>query len=496
MTHAELMQRRKEIEDGITVAVHSIPVVFETTPGIPENPDEPKASEGMEAFRSKVYDAINAHGWNVYMNAMAEHDFIIMELYDSSAICQDTLNGKYYKLPITVDADGGVVLGDPEEYDITYTPAESAPTEMIDEPPASLNAGGSRMRSSRIPLQCEAMDGRPGVYRILICSSGFAKKWVKHNGERVQMYLPIETLVDGVKEGRFDGGRSFLNHPNGNREETGKPKREKVASGYVIPGTVEVVKNLAGGVDVFGQLKVLATSDGSDVKVVLDEQHELRKIGLNVTLIENSIFSENVDWELGEVEGRRVLELAKLNERVDVDFVDNPAIPRASVKGRLAASASPDQTKGSLSMDEKQELAQLRKDVAELKPLVTTLAASADENKKKADRLELEKTVDAELSASGMTVDDQKIVRPILLAISDSDLRKAQLEMSKRAFLSTAKAGASGGNGGADNGDGKKTTPKPLNAEVQTAIERAAKTVGLSADQIANAQLKVMGAAE
>jgi len=478
MTQDEMIARREKIEAAVNVAVHSIPVAFEATPGSPADPEEPKASEGMEAFRNQVYNAILARGWNVWDNPAAQHDFIITELFDSSVIVQDTMNSKFYRLLITVGANGEVVLGEPEEYDITFTPAADG-TSPPEE--TTIATEVSRLRTERRDLALSAVAEEKNVYRILICNSGFARRYSKHG----QLYMPPETLVDAVKAGRFDAGRCFWEHPNENRDETGEPKRARLVFAYIMPKSAEVVPNLAGGVDVFGKVKVISTAMGQDLKAILDEQIEL-----GVALVENSIFSQNVTMSRGEMDGRSALICQKINERIDVDFVDQAAFPRSSVKARLAASAQLHPTKGSLTMDEKQELEKLRKRVSELETSITTLTANADTDKKRADRLELAAAVDKEVADSGLPPDDQALVKPILMAIADPDLRKAQLELSKRAFWGKAKRGPVAGASGTDAGTG---TPNELRADVQDMVNRAAKTAGIKPEVLAKAQAEVVG---
>lgn len=492
----EQLEELKRLRGG-EVVVHSMPTAFEgdNIPGVPENPEEPKASEGMEAFRTKVYAAIDARGWNQWVNYEAPYNFIITELYDSSAICQDTLTAKFFKLPIAVGDDGEVTLGDPEEYDITYTPVDGATVD----PPVVTADSQAKIRTRGVPLRLEAVDGKPGVYRILICNSGFVKKWVRVDGKQRQVFITPEALVDAVANGRFDGGRCFWMHPNANHEQDGKPKRERLLCGYIVPKSPEVSKNLAGGVDVWAHYDTIGTPDGIGVKAVIEKQAELRKVGIDLTLIENSIYSEDPTWEVAQVEGIDVLKLAKLNRRVDVDFVDEGAVPRASVYGRIAANASSNEKpkEGSLTMDEKKLLLDLQATVRDMGAKLDILTAEKEAEKKRADALELDKAVEADLSASGLTKDAQAVVKPILLSIADSNVRKAQLELSKQAYLNTAKATASGGAKGSDDGNADTTTPKPaaLRSDVQAMIDDAAAKGGIKKENLDKAQLRVVGAA-
>lgn len=463
MTHDELKLRRQQIESGITISIHSIPLSFDTIPGVPDNPDEPKASEGMEAFRSKVYDAINARGWNVYMNAMAEHDFIIMELYDSSAICQDTLDGKYYKIAITVGEDSEVTLGEPEEYDITYTPADSADTDSnvpasVVDPIATDKKGVFRYKGGKVSvLAAKSVGQKRPTYRVLLVQSGFTQ-----DGR----YITRAALEDAVARGLFDGVKCYYQHPDPDDPHAQRPG---LPCGFVKPGTITLEENKASEVDVWADVPLLQTDVGNSIRDVLDASLEI-----GVPLLGNSIYSKEVWQHTGKVHDRTCLIVTKFETMNAVDFVTEAAFPRASVKSRLAASTQAKTviSKGSLTMDEKQELAQLRKDMAELKPLVTTLTASAEESKKKSDRLELERAVDADLSASGLNETQRGIVKPVLMAIADPDLRKSQLEISKAAFLGMAKSNASGGANGTDNGE-QKPDVKPLSATMQAAANAA-----------------------
>ena len=130
-------------------------------------------------------------------------------------------------------------------------------------------------------------------------------------------------------------------------------------------------------------------------------------------------------------------------------------------------------------MDEKLELERLRKHNVEL-------AA-------KVKRMELETDVDKVLGESGLPSDRCAILRPILLSIDSKDVRTAQLELSKQDYWRAAK-GSTKPVGATDVN--APATPKPFRADVQREIDKAAKAVGLTAEQLAKAQLEVMGAVE
>lgn len=478
MTHEELMQRRKQMEAQVAPVVRSVPAVFAATPGVASDPDEPAASEGMTAFQGKVWTAITARGWNVYRNSAAEHDFIVMEFYDSSVICQDTLNGKFYRVPLTVDAEGEVTLGEPEEYDITYTPASNSEPETPQdeaEPVAASAGSGRRVRSARIGLSMTATD-KPGIYRMLICNSGFANKWL--NGR--QLYMTPAALEGAVADGLFDGGRCFWLHPDDG--QTPGPKRRRLLFAYIVPKSAEIVKNKASGVDVFADVEVLPTQMGNDVRVILDAQ---LKIG--VPLIENSLYCDSGTLEDQTIQGRPALAVLKLNRRCDADFVDEGAFPRASVKYRVAADATPGQPKESMTMDEKKKFEER---IAALEGQVKELTVTADAEKKRADALELSAAVDKDLAESGLNPDDQALTRPILLSIGDPNLRKAHLELAKRAYWSKARTNGPGGAAGAED-QGNRTTVA-LSAEAEAMVASVAASLNMKPEAIEAAKKKAL----
>jgi len=95
--------------------------------------------------------------------------------------------------------------------------------------------------------------------------------------------------------------------------------------------------------------------------------------------------------------------------------------------------------------------------------------------------MKAEKEVDALLADSGLPQDIVVVSRPILLAIDDADLRKAQLEFSKRAFWANARPG--GGTAGPND-----DKPKPITLRAD--VDAAAKRLGLTAEQLSAASQK------
>ena len=83
--------------------------------------------------------------------------------------------------------------------------------------------------------------------------------------------------------------------------------------------------------------------------------------------------------------------------------------------------------------------------------------------------------------------------KEILLSIDNKDVRTASLEMSKQDYWRAAKGSMKPG-GATDT-----TTPptaRPLRADVQEAVNKAAKAAGITPEQLAKAQLEVIGVAE
>ncbi len=192
-------------------------------------------------------------------------------------------------------------------------------------------------------------------------------------------------------------------------------------------------------------------------------------------LVGVSIFSKSATQTQGKIENRDGLIITHFDSIDAVDFVEDPAYPRAGITQRVAASAR----KGNLTMDEKLELERLRKSTAEL-------AA-------KVKRMELEVEVDKSLGESGLPEARCNLLRSILLSIDNKDVRTASLEMSKQDYWRAATRSTKSGGAG-DNAP--PATAKPFRADVQAAVDKAAKAAGLTVEQLAKAQIEVVGVAE
>jgi len=448
------------------VKYHDCPFSAEAAaPGQAADPENPKASEGMENFRIQVQSALDAAGWTIFGSMEPEWDFAIMELFTDSTIVMDMTSGEYYRIGLSLGGDK-VVLGEPEKYDVTFTPSDSPAADAgtpgataVPEPvPAAASNQHTKFRSHGAPIVFKAIAGekRP-TYEVLIVQSG----WTKDG-----RYMTAESLRDAVAAGLFDRAPMYWQHA----PDWPGPKRPGVVCGYIKAGSVRLQENQAGGVDVFGHAVLLNTNIGGDIKEVVDASLESGR-----PLVGVSIFSKSATQTQGKIENRDGLIITHFDSIDAVDFVEDPAYPRAGITQRVAASA----TKGNLTMDEKLELERLRKSEAELSA--------------KIKRMELETEVDKSLGDSGLPEDRCKLLRPILLSIDNKDVRTASLEMSKQDYWRAAKGSTKPG-GATDT-----TTPataRPLRADVQEAVNKAAKAAGITPEQLAKAQLEVLGVAE
>jgi len=467
-------QRKAEHEAlylGTQIKYHDTPFTAEAgAPGQAIDPENPKASEGMENFKMQVQAALDAAGWTIFGSMEPKWDFCIMELFTDSAIVMDMMSGEYYRIGLSLESDN-VTLGEPEKYDITFTPsdgpaqepAEGDPEKQTQEGPGPAMAAAevkqqTKFRSHGAPIVFKAVEGekRP-TYEVLIVQSG----WTKDG-----RYMTAESLRDAVAAGMFDRAPMYWQHAP---DEPG-PKRPGVVCGYIKAGSVRLQENQAGGVDVFGHAVLLNTNIGGDIKEVVDASLESGR-----PLVGVSIFSKSATQTQGKIENRDGLIITHFDSIDAVDFVEDPAYPRAGITQRVAASA----TKGNLTMDEKLELERLRKSEVELSAKIR--------------RMETETEVDKSLGESGLPEDRCKLLRPILLSIDSADVRTASLEMSKQDYWRAAKGSTKPGGA---NDTTTLPTARPLRADVQEAVNTAAKAAGITPEQLAKAQLEVLGVAE
>jgi hypothetical protein len=459
----ELMQRRHGIEQTVTVRMHAHG--FEETPGQPQDADKPKLSEGMEDFKTRCNRALDQMGWTIYGSPNPPYDFVIVELYTDAMIVQNVFDGLFYRIPVTVGESGEVTLGTPEPYDVTFTPDDHAPAGA--EPPAAapLDMGTAKpLRARRDFIEVFKADKskRFPMYEVLLVQSGRTK-----DGR----FIERGALEDAVARRLFDGAKCFWSHP------TAEGQRPGVPCGFVKPGSVKQQENKANGIDVIGLIGLIPTDAGKEIEAVLDAS-----LDTGVPLVGNSIYAKRVWMREGAVDGRPC-EIVTRFEKIDaVDFVNEPAYPRAGVISKLAAEArhgGAAVTKVSIMDQVKLEGLETRIGDLEKKLAAATTesATFAAENK----RMQAEKDVDALLSASGLPQDIVVVSRPILLAIDDADLRKAQLEFSKRAFWVNAKPG--GGTAGPND-------DKPKAVALRADVDAAAKRLGLTGEQLAAAAQK------
>lgn len=446
-------------------------VAGDGTPGSPENPAAPLASEGMEDFRGKVITALDARGWTIFGSMNPPYDFIVQELYNDFAIVIDALTGKYYKLAVMQDDEGLVTLGEPEEYDIAFVPADEgvpAPPEPepaagdddSKEPPAMAASSNSRMRfvsKGSLVLRRVAGEKWP-TFEVCIAQTGWSAD---------ARYLPISTAEDAVKRKVFDGVACNIEHPD---KRTGR-RPGLLACGFVRAGSVHLEKNLAGGFDLMANVSLLDTEQGHEVTANLDMALETGKPNLGC-----SLFSKDGAWLYeGDIDGRSALIIGRIDKLDAVDFVDSPAFPRAVPRRRLAAEKDkPTNQGGVLTMQEREELTRLR--------------AENTEQRKKLLDLEREKAVDVELGRSDLPDDEKAVLRPILCAIEQPNLRTAQLALHARTYWRSVKPENRPNSGKATDNKGQENEPEPLRADVQEKVDAAAKAVGLSKEDLAKAR--------
>jgi hypothetical protein len=458
----EARARRAEFEAGVNYQCHAV-AFADMIPGQPADPENPKEAEGMDHFRGLVDAALDAAGWDIFTAPNPPYDFLIQELFADAAICVDTLTGKYFKVPITMDGDA-VLLGQPEEYDITFTPADAAPTVDGSEPVAEPITANRKFRAAAprgaTILKCQAGTKRP-TYEITLTQSGWSA-----DGR----YITEAALEDAIARKLFDGVPCFYNHAP---EDGGL--RPDVPAGFVKPGTVKAEKNKAGGIDVVGAVALLGTDIGNDMQEVLDASLEI-----GTPLLGNSIYSKEAAVYVGEMDGRRGQIATKFITMNAVDFVDGAAYPRSHVTKKLAAAMQP--RKDELTMDEKTELTTLR---ASAQENATKMAALDIENK----RLKLERDVDLELQASGLPADEQGVQRPLLMKMDDKDVRAAHIALCRKVYLKQAPAG--GAAVGTDGG----TAPaaRTIDPEVQAVLDANAKAAGIKPEFLARARAKRSG---
>ena len=395
-------------------------------PGHPADSEEPKASEGFNTFRDKVQECITGEGWDVLgSNPAPPWDFIIQEIYTDCVICVDLLSGEYYRIPLTIDGAGAVTLADPEQYDLTYTPAQAAPTQepVSEEKNFTAAARATVMNPSllfrpvKARLNQDSGEKLP-AYDVLLMSSG----WTSDG-----RYFPIEVVQNAVAKKLFDGKPCYFLHQQDDDDDSvgGRPE---FPCGMIKTGSVRAIKNDAGEYDVIGTVVMMETDVGKNVNAFIR--------GCMATGSKELHNSPTLLCQGGPatVDGREALRYDSIEEVVSVDFLYNPAFPRTGVLQSVAAAKQekPVSDIKELNVDEKQELAELRAKNAELTKANADLAAQTA-------RAAKEKTVDAMLSASNLPANLHPGSKVMLMQLATEQEQKDQLALIVDGFWTGAK---------------------------------------------------------
>jgi hypothetical protein len=136
-----------------------------------------------------------------------------------------------------------------------------------------------------------------------------------------------------------------------------------------------------------------------------------------------------------------------IEEIISVDFLTSPAFPRTGILQSVAASKQekPVSDIKELNVDEKQELAELRVQKAELTKTNVELATQIA-------RATKEKTVDALLAASNLPANLHPGAKVMLMALATDQEQKDQLALIVDGFWKGAKTSGPNDSANADKG--------------------------------------------
>lgn len=411
---------------------------FEETPGTPKNADEPKLDEGMESFRAKVVEAIEANGWNAWSTPNAPYDFWVMELFTNVAILQDAFTGDFYKVAIAVDGDGNVTLGTPEKYEVVFVPVK-------DNAPAAHRVPGLRW------IVAAEGKSKPGVYPVVMVSSGPTT-----DGR----YFTADAIKDAVANNLFDGVKCFYQHPDFDG------RRDDFPCAFIKTGTTRMIEGPGGVIDVVGDAVMFGTDPGRNMDNILATSIEHKEDLMECSIVASGPSSRDV------IDGHRVIVYTKLDTIDAVDFVDFGACPRTGLIDKVAASK---QTKGDAMEKTKEEL-QKELDAANAK------AEKLEAAEAKVAQLEWEKAVDALLAESSLPDELRKVHRPIMCDMShDEDKAKTYLDGQEKTYY--ASATRKGGTPTDDDDGSDDTTPDLKDNSAVVQMQRAMTVAGLEMDE-------------
>lgn len=447
-----------------TNVIHRRVAFAEGMPGMPADPIAPKEEESFEAVSSRIYAAINAKGWNGWENPDAPFDFGIRETYTDFVLAQDYKTQKTYKIPFT-DSGETVTLGEPEEYEVTYQPAEGGetpPPETAPAPEPAPEAAPAAMSMTRTRIKCQGAvlsvrkdDKGRSIYKMRLCKSGFTDDPIIEG--RPRRYVTELCLSDAVSRGVWDSAKMYYDHPD---PETGERLSRKAVGG-VLPGSTTLGVMKDGRKEVIGECVILNTVEGRDTQELLDAT-----LDFGIPFAGTSVFSEKARLSRGEMEGFDSEIIGGLTAIDAQDVVPDPAFIDALPLGKVAASRDKSQNGDELTMTEREELDKLRKE--------------AKDQSSKLATLQREKDVKAELAAGGLDQETNDIMEPILMSVENPQTRKSMIALQRRNMLSHGKRSNTGG-GPQDGGSGTDDdADEPnLTPEAKAALERNAKIAGI-----------------
>jgi len=399
---------------------------------------------------------------------------MITETFTDFVIVEDFKTSKTYKLSVT-DTGETVTLGEPEEYEVTYTKSGEGgePTaepagggEPEAEPMAAARLSRTRIKSSGVVLgKRKDSKGRP-IYKMLLCKAGFTDDPVIEG--KLRRHVHEDMITDAVSRGVWDGVRMNYEHPN---PETGERQSRKAVGG-VLPGTVQLSTAKDGQKAAVGECVILNTSEGKDVQELLDATLEL-----GIPFAGTSVFSEQAALRRETIDGYESDSIMRLETIEAQDVVGDAAFLEAGPLEKVAASKNKPTNGDELTMTEREELEKLRGETAKQK---SDLAA-----------LQRDKDVKAELAKSGLDEEDQGILEPILLKTDDAAVRGSMIALQRRNMLKSGKR--VGLSGGPQDGDGGPDDEPNYSPDVKAELDKNAETFKIKPETLAKVRAKRRG---
>ena len=276
-------------------------------------------SDSFDSIRCAVGDAINAKiraGIDMDCDDDGPQDAIdgcyawVCDIFPEQVVY--SMEGELFQCDYSVDADGNVTLGEPQEVEMSYTPVEAG----AGEPMESFRV----MACSAMPLEESAYNAEAGTLALTVIKPGLNKSKAR--------YYPAETLKRDFKV--FENAKMFADHQS-DKESKERPEGsvhnwvgsiKKVwpeADGTIKAEAVVIDPPFKAKLDALNKQGLLHEM-GVSIRAI-GEASEQEKDGVTTNVVESLLAARSVDFVTYAGAGGQVEAMEAEDNQLDVDLV-------------------------------------------------------------------------------------------------------------------------------------------------------------------------------